>query len=163
MKNKIKRKLKNKISREKLKRMLNDETELDNMKKIIESELSESDVELIMDITRESRLDGLFDNFNIDKDKLAKAKKKIIKLHPKSTEWPLLSTLYRNHKGKYKAETLFNEYHDSTLSEGMIFGITYGKKFLVEDIQNNRFSKEDIINMSKDEIFSYCDEDWQRI
>lgn len=162
MKNKMKRKLKNKISREKLKKILNDESEVDNMKKIIKSDLSDGDIELIMDISRESRLDNLFENLNINKDELAKAKKKIIKLHPKSTEWPLLSTLYKNHKGKYKAETLFNEYHDSTLREGMVFGITYGKKFLVEDIQNKRFSKKDILNMSEDEIFEYCDEDWER-
>ena len=40
----------------------------------------------------------------------------------------------------------------------MLIGANYGKKFIVEDIQNERFSKEDIINMTPEEINEYCDE-----
>ena len=90
------------------------------------------------------------------------AKKKVIKLGPKS-EYPLFSTLYRDHDGLYKVETLINEYHDSTLREGMMVGISYGEKFIVEDIQNNRFTKEDILNMGMDEIIEYCDEERDEI
>ena len=152
-----------KISRERLREMVEDENELEAMEEYIKSGLSEEEIEMLLDVIRESRLNDLFDELEIDKDKLEKAKKRKIKLHPESTEWPLLSTLYRDHKGKYKVEDLINEYHDSILAEGTIVGINYGKKFIVEDIQNKRFSKEDIMNMSKDEIGEYCDENRESI
>ena len=163
MKNKSNRKFKNRISRKKLKKMINDKSQLKNFEKIIKEGLGDGDFELLMDVFRESRMDTLFDELNIDKEKMAKAKKKLVKLNPKSSKCPLISTLYKDHKGKYKVETLIKEYHDSTIRDGITFGITYGKKFIVEDIQNNRFSKEDILNMSQEELFDYCDENWERI
>ena len=162
MKNKSNRKFKNKISREKLKEMVNDENQLDNMD-LFSGDLSSADVEMIFDVTRESRVDYLFEMLNVNEEDVKKAKGKIIKLHPQSTELPLLSTLYKNHNGKYKLETLLNEYHDSILSEGIMYGISYGKKFIVEDIHNKRFSKEDILNMTDEEIFEYVDEKREEI
>ena len=162
MKNKSNRKFKNKISREKLKEMVNDENQLDNLD-LFSGDLSSEDIEMIFDVIKESRIDYLFEMLNVDEEDVKEAKGKIIKLHPRSTEWPLLSTLYKNHKGKYKLETLLNEYHDSTLSEGMMHGFNYGKKFITEDIQNKRFSKEDILNMTEEEIFEYSNEKREEI
>lgn len=155
--------MKNRISREKLKEMVNSEDEIENMKKYIESDLSNDEFVMLMEVIRESRLDGLFNDLNIDPDKLEKAKKQIINLDPESSEWPLFSTLYRDHKGEYSFEELAFEYHDSILREGMIIGIDYGKKFIIEDLQNKRFSKEDIQKMGKNEIFEYCDENREEI
>ena len=163
MKNKCRHKFKNEITREELKEMVNDENQNKKMEELIRGDLSSEDEEMLFDVIRESRMDTLFDALDVDRDKLAKAKKKIIKLHPQSEKWPFISTLYRDHKGKYKVETLINEYHDSTLAEGLQFGITYGNKFIAEDIQNGRFSRDDILNMTKEELNIYCDEDREEI
>jgi hypothetical protein len=122
------------------------------------SEITEKDVGLIHEIARDARLDELFDDLNINKDQLEHVKKQIIKLSPKSVEYPLFSTLFRDHDGNYKVEDLINEYHDSILREGMLFGMDYGKKFLAEDIQSKRFTKEDLMNMTQEEIIEYGDE-----
>lgn len=163
MKNRTKYLLRNKKTRRKLKKMIEDENRTDEVEEYLKKGLSYEEFEMIMGICRELRLDGLFEDLNIDKDELKKAKKTIVKLHPKSEEWPLMSNLYRNHEGKYKAETLMNQYHDSILRDGIIFGMEYGKKFIVEDLQNNRFSKQDIMRMSDDEIYEYCEENRQEI
>lgn len=161
MKNKINRKSKKyKIAREKLKELLNDESQVETVQNMIKN--NEIPFEMFHEVSRELRMEQLFEDLNVDGKDLMNAKKKVIKLGPKS-EYPLFSTLYRDHDGQYKVETLINEYHDSTLREGMMVGISYGEKFIVEDIQNNRFTKEDILNMGMDEIIEYCDEERDEI
>lgn len=160
MKNNHRRMKKHRADREKLKELMNDDSQVETVKKMIQNE--ELPFEMFYEVSRELRMEQLFEDLNIDNDDLTKAKKKVIKLGPKS-EYHLCSTLYRDHNGQYKVETLINEYHDSTFREGMIVGIDYGEKFIVEDIQNNRFTKEDILNMSLDEIIEYCDEDRDEI
>lgn len=161
MKNKINRKSKKyKIAREKLKELLNDESQVEIVQNMINN--NEIPFEMFYEVSRELRMEQLFEDLNVDWKDLMNAKKKVIKLGPKS-EYPLFSTLYRDHDGQYKVETLINEYHDSTLREGMMVGISYGEKFIVEDIQNNRFTKEDILNMGMDEIIEYCDEERDEI
>lgn len=161
MKNKINRKSKKyKIAREKLKELLNDESQVETVQNMIKN--NEIPFDMFHEVSRELRMEQLFEDLNVDEEDLMNAKKKVIKLGPKS-EYPLFSTLYRDHDGQYKVETLINEYHDSTLREGMMVGISYGEKFIVEDIQNNRFTKEDILNMGMDEIIEYCDEERDEI
>ena len=161
MKNKINRKSKKyKIAREKLKELLNDESHVETVQNMIKN--NEIPFDMFHEVSRELRMEQLFEDLNVDWKDLMNAKKKVIKLGPKS-EYPLFSTLYRDHDGLYKVETLINEYHDSTLREGMMVGISYGEKFIVEDIQNNRFTKEDILNMGMDEIIEYCDEERDEI
>ena len=161
MKNKINRKSKKyKIGREKLKELLNDESQVETVQNMIKN--NEIPFDMFHEVSRELRMEQLFEDLNVDWKDLMNAKKKVIKLGPKS-EYPLFSTLYRDHDGLYKVETLINEYHDSTLREGMMVGISYGEKFIVEDIQNNRFTKEDILNMGMDEIIEYCDEERDEI
>lgn len=161
MKNKINRKSKKyKIAREKLKELLNDESQVETVQNMIKN--NEIPFEMFHEVSRELRMEQLFEDLNVDWKDLMNAKKKVIKLGPKS-EYPLFSTLYRDHDGQYKVETLINEYHDSTLREGMMVGISYGEKFIVEDIQNNRFTKDDILNMGMDEIIEYCDEERDEI
>ncbi len=161
MKNKINRKSKKyKIAREKLKELLNDESQVETVQNMIKN--NEIPFDMFHEVSRELRMEQLFEDLNVDWKDLMNAKKKVIKLGPKS-EYPLFSTLYRDHDGLYKVETLINEYHDSTLREGMMVGISYGEKFIVEDIQNNRFTKEDILNMGMDEIIEYCDEERDEI
>lgn len=161
MKNKINRKSKKyKIAREKLKELLNDESQVETVQNMIKN--NEIPFDMFHEVSRELRMEQLFEDLNVDWKDLMNAKKKVIKLGPKS-EYPLFSTLYRDHDGPYKVETLINEYHDSTLREGMMVGISYGEKFIVEDIQNNRFTKEDILNMGMDEIIEYCDEERDEI
>ena len=161
MKNKINRKSKKyKIAREKLKELLNDESQVETVQNMIKN--NEIPFDMFHEVSRELRMEQLFEDLNVDEEDLMNAKKKLIKLGPKS-EYPLFSTLYRDHDGQYKVETLINEYHDSTLREGMMVGISYGEKFIVEDIQNNRFTKEDILNMGMDEIIEYCDEERDEI
>ena len=161
MKNKTNRKSKKyKIAREKLKELLNDESQVETVQNMIKN--NEIPFDMFHEVSRELRMEQLFEDLNVDGKDLMNAKKKVIKLGPKS-EYPLFSTLYRDHDGLYKVETLINEYHDSTLREGMMVGISYGEKFIVEDIQNNRFTKEDILNMGMDEIIEYCDEERDEI
>lgn len=162
MKNKIKNRQQNKKMREKLKQMMLNEDQSE-FKEFAKKNISKEMFEMMMDVNRELRLNDLFENLEIDKNELEKAKKTIVKLSPKSAEWPLLSTLYRNHNGKYKVETLLNQYHDSTIRDGILIGIDYGKKFIVQDLQSQRFSKDDIINMSEDDVMEYCDENREEI
>lgn len=148
--------------REKIKQMmLNKDTS--EFEEFAKKNISKEMFEMMMDVNRELRLDDLFIDLEIDKDELEKAKKTIVKLNLKSAEWPLFSTLYRDHDGKYKVETLMNQYHDSTIRDGIIIGIDYGKKFIVQDLQSKRFSKQDILSMSEDDVSEYCDEDREEI
>ena len=144
-----------KARREKIAKMMEDP---EKFKEKIGSEITAKDMGLVYEIARDSRLDDLFEELNIDPQQLETVKKKVINLRPKSAKYPLHSTLFRNHKGRYKVADLINEYHDSILEDGMLIGANYGKKFIVEDIQDKRFSKEDIINMTPEEINEYCDE-----
>lgn len=161
--NKTKFRLKNKMTHKKLKEMVQDKDKTKEMETYIDNGLSNSEFEMLMGVFREIRLDRLFNELDVDENKLEKAKKTTVKLHPNSSEWPLLSRLYRNHDGKYKVETLINQYHDSILREGMLIGMDYGKKFIVEDLQNKRFSKQDVLNMSSKEVHEYCEENRQEI
>ena len=145
MKNrKNRRKQKSKITYEKLKEIMSDENQTETLEKMMRDQ--DIPYELFYEVSRELRLNRLFYDLNVDEADLMKAKKKVIKLSPESTEYPLL-----------------NEYHDSTFREGVIIGMGYGKKFIFEDIQNNRFTKEDILNMSQEEIIKYCDENRDEI
>lgn len=141
--------------REELKKLMENP---EKFKEKIGTEVGEKDLMLVHEIARDSRLEELIKNLDIDQDQYEQVKKQVIKLHPKSTEYPLLSTLFRNHKGKYKVEDLIYEYHDSILKEGIEVGMDYGKKFLIEDLQSKRFTKKDILNMSKSDIDEYCEE-----
>ena len=129
----------------------------------LENEITEDDLDIVHEIARNERLNQLFRELNIDENKLKKAKKQVITLKPKSKKFPLMSTLFRDHNGKYKVEDLINEYHDTILKEGFETGFDYGMKFVAEDIQNGRFTKEDIMNMTDEEIYKYCDENKDEI
>ena len=41
--------------------------------------------------------------------------------------------------------------------------LAYGQKFLVEDIQNKRFSKKDLKNMNEKELLEYYNENREKI
>lgn len=136
----------------------------DELENIIKNgNLSPVEVKNFFNAIRDARLNTLFEDLEIDEKKLDKARKKKIKLSPKSRKWPLLSTPYRDHEGKYVVEDLIYEYHDSVLREGILIGRDYGRKFAVEDIKNKRFGKEDILNMTKNELEEYCDENREEI
>ena len=140
--------------REKIKRIVEEEDE-EKFKKMIKEELEFEDVQLFLELIREKRMEELYDKLEIDRTKLKKAKSKKIKLSPKSVKWPLLSSIYRDKKGKYKVEDLLFEYHDSVLAEGMEIGIETGKQVVILDIKNGKLKKEDIIRMSEDDIEEY--------
>ena len=154
MKNRSNRHLKNK-RREWIAKLMEDP---EKFKEKMGTEITEKDFELVHEISRDSRLNELFEDLNIDPVQLEIVKKKVIKLSPDSVEYPLFSTLFRDHDGNYKVEDLIYEYHDSILREGMMIGMDYGKKFITEDIQNGRFTKEDILKMTSEEIIEYGDE-----
>lgn len=124
----------------------------------IGTEIRENDVQIIHEICRDARLDELIESMDIDKKEYEKTRNEIITLNPDDEDYPLHSKLFKNLKGKYEFEKLLFKYHDSVLRGGMIIGMDYGKKFLIEDIQNNRFTKKDIINMTKKQVDEYCDE-----
>ncbi|MBQ8018252.1 MAG: hypothetical protein IJ258_09145 [Methanobrevibacter sp.] len=154
MKNKSKD-LRYKRRRAKLEKLMQDP---EKFQSLMGTEITEKDVPLVHEIARDSRIEDLIERLNIDKDKFEKARKKIIKLSPNSTECHMTSTLFREHNGNYLVEDLLYEYHDSILKEGLAVGEAYGNKFLLEDIQSNRFTKEDLMKMSKRKIDKYCDE-----
>lgn len=162
MKNRTKRRLKNKKLRKKIKEMMENEEPAEELQKYLKNDDYES-FEIFMDVSRELRLNDLFSDLDIDEAELKKAKRRIVKINPKSPKWPLTSTLYRNHKGKYQVETLMNQYHDSVFRDGLVFGLSYGRKFLVEDLQNGRFTKQDILEMNEEEVSKYCDEERKEI
>lgn len=134
--------------------LLNDEENFDELFNTMENS-SEKEIFMILDVIRDKRLKGLFDDLNIDEEKLKEALEKEIELSPKSVEYPLFSTLYRDHDGKYKVKDLINEYHDSIIREGAMIGIQYGKKFIVEDFQNKKITLNQLQKMSSDEITEY--------
>uniref|UniRef100_UPI0025FC7600 hypothetical protein n=1 Tax=uncultured Methanobrevibacter sp. TaxID=253161 RepID=UPI0025FC7600 len=102
MKNKINRKSKKyKIAREKLKELLNDESQVETVQNMIKN--NEIPFDMFHEVSRELRMEQLFEDLNVDWKDLMNAKKKVIKLGPKS-EYPLFSTLYRDHDGLYKVE-----------------------------------------------------------
>jgi hypothetical protein len=156
--NNFKNRIRNKRLREKISKMVNSEDEFENFKKYMNNGISSEEFTIIMEVIRESRLNGLFSDLKIDEAKLKKAKRKVIKLSPESSQFPLMSELYQNHNGKYIVEDLMNEYHDSILRDGMIIGMDYGKKFIVEDLQNSRFTRKDIEEMPTEKIHEYCEE-----
>lgn len=127
------------------------------IKHTIAVEFSKEEYELIFNL-RDEQLNILYDDLNVDKEKLEKINKRIITIRPKSHEYPFNSTLYKNHNGKYKFQTLMYQYHESILKESIAVGMQYGKRFIVEDLQNKRFDKEYIENMGSDEIKRYCSE-----
>lgn len=154
MKNKYKN-LRYKRRRAKLEKLMNDP---EKFQSLMGTEITEKDVPLVHEIARDARIDDLIERLNIDKEQFEKLRKKTIKLSPNSTECHMVSTLFRDHDGTYIVEDLLYEYHDSILREGIAVGEAYGNKFLVEDIQSNRFTKEDLMKMSKRKIDKYCDE-----
>lgn len=140
--------------REKIKRIVEEEDE-EKFKKMVKDELEFEDVQLFLELIREKRMEELYEKLEIDRDKLKKAKAKKIKLSPDSVKWPLLSSIYRDKKGKYKVEDLLFEYHDSVLAEGMEIGIETGKQVVIMDIKNGKLKKDDINRMSEDDIEEY--------
>lgn len=156
--NYIKKRMRSKITRAKVKEMLKNQEGLNDLYNLYEYGLKKEDLEITVDILRELRLERLYEDLDIDVEKIAKAKKKVVKIRPKSPKCTLISTLYKNHDGNYKIETLLNQFHDSTLQDGFQIGADYGKKFIIDDIQNQRFSKKDIEQMSQEEINEYCGE-----
>lgn len=127
------------------------------------NETTEDCVGDMLNLIREKRLNQFFDDLGIDKEKYESVRHETIKLHPQSVEWPLFSTLYQNHDGEYKVEDLIYEFHDSILKEGLEIGIAYGEKFVVEDVQNGRFKKEDFKNMNEKELHEYLEENREEI
>lgn len=162
MKNRTKKRLKNKNLHKKIKEMMENDVPAEELQKYLKKDDYES-FEIFMDVSRELRLNDFFSDLNVDETELEKAKRTIVKINPKSPKWPLTSTLYRNHNGKYQVETLMNQYHDSVFRDGLLFGLSYGRKFIIEDLQNGRFTKQDILDMSKEEVLKYCDEDRKEI
>lgn len=140
--------------REKIKRIVEEEDE-EKFKKMVKDELEFEDVQLFLELIRKKRMEELYEKLEIDRDKLKKAKAKKIKLSPDSVKWPLLSSIYRDKKGKYKVEDLLFEYHDSVLAEGMEIGIETGKQVVIMDIKNGKLKKDDINRMSEDDIEEY--------
>lgn len=156
MKPRFKQQKKDKKRRAEVKEIMD---EFDEENPQVDSRLSENDVQHIHDIARESRMNELLiEDLKIDEEELEKAKKKIIKLSPYSRKFKFRSVIYKDLKGFYKVEVLLNLFHDSILKEGINIGMEFGTKFLIEDIQNKRFSKEDIMNMTPEEIDEYCEE-----
>ena len=74
--------------------LVNDEEENEENK-------DEDKFEKAIQSIKESMLNALFDELEIDKNKLELDKKEKIQLDPKSTEVPLFSTLYRDKKGEF--------------------------------------------------------------
>ena len=109
-------------------------------------------------INQNLRFEYLFEILNIDFNEYKKVKNKILKLKPDSEEIPLFSPFFKNHKGNYKLETLLRQHHDENLKTGIELGICYGKKFAIEDLQNNKYTIEDFKKMNKDDIWDYINE-----
>ena len=149
----------NKFTREELKEILNDETQTDYMKKLIDGGLSTKEFNIMFEVMRELRIEGLFEELNIDPEKYNQAKNEIIKLNPESKDLHLVSVLFRDLKGKYRLEELLNKYHDDVLKSGTIFGICYGKKFVIEDLQNGTYTIRDFKKMTKEEMIEYGDKE----
>ena len=154
--------MKNEFDSEKFDKIMESEDE-DAIIDYLKNETSKNFVEDMYNHIREKRLNRLFEELGIDKEKYEKVRKNYIELSPKSKEYPLFSTLYKKHDGKYKVEDLIYEFHDSILKEGMEIGLAYGQKFLVEDIQNKRFSKEELKNLNEKELREYYDENREEI
>lgn len=131
--------------------LVNDEEENEENK-------DEDKFEKAIQSIKESMLNALFDELEIDKNKLELDKKEKIQLDPKSTEVPLFSTLYRDKKGEFTFEELTNMYYDEILREGLEMRIPYGKKLIAEDIQSNKITKEKILKMSDEDLLEYYEE-----
>jgi len=111
-------------------------------------------VEEMMNHLKEEYLNTLFENLHIDKSKLDQMKNKKLSVE----DMCLMSTLYRDKKGEFTLEELTDEYYYSILKEGVLFGLDYGKKIIIDDIQSNKLSKEAIINMSVEDVMNYFDD-----
>ena len=146
--------------RRKLSKLMSDP---DTFEDKLEGNVTEKDIELMHEIARESRLNDLFDDLNINKTKIKKLQKKVIKLSPKSKKYHLTSHIFSKHKGLYRVGDLLDEYHDDILRTGMLVGIYYGKKFIIKDIQDNRITKQDLMNMNDDELYEYFYEQREEI
>ena len=120
-------------------------------------EFSKKEHETISEL-KEEQLNVLVDRLNIDRDLFERISKKIVLIRPNSREYHFESEVYRKHNGKYKVRTLLHQYMESVLKEGMAIGMQFGKKFMFEDLQNHRFSREDVENMTDEEIERYCGE-----
>ena len=156
-------KLKNKYTRKQLKEIMKTGKPEEDFMDIITSNLTSKEVKMVIQITRELRVEELIENLNINIENYLKTKNKIIKLKPNSKEYNLISKEFKEHKGLYKVKDLLNEYHDIVLKEGIILGMDYGQKFVIEDIQSGRYTKEDLINMNPTELQEYCQEDRDKI
>lgn len=128
-----------------------------NLKHIMDVEFGDEEHRILSEL-KDSQMNLLYGNLNVENERLEKIKNKIITIRPKSTEYPFNSALYKNHNGKYKFETLMHQYSESILRDGLAIGMQYGKSFIIEDLQNERFDREFIENMSPDDIDSYCRE-----
>ena len=156
-------KLKNKYTRKQLKEIMKTGKPEEDFMDIMTSNLTSKEVKMVIQITRELRVEELIENLNINIENYLKTKNKIIKLKPNSKEYSLISNQFKKHDGLYKLEDLLNEYHDIVLKEGIILGMDYGQKFVIEDIQSGRYTKEDLINMNPTELQEYCQEDRDKI
>lgn len=148
-------KIANKYTRKEMKEIINDENKLDFLNELIKSGLSSKEIKTIHNLIRESRIDLLFKELNVNYDEYVHAKNKIIKLKPKSEELHLISVIFRDCNGNYKIEDLLNKYHDAILHDGINYGMDYGVKFLYEDIQNGKYTIDDFKNMTEEDIDNY--------
>lgn len=141
--------------RAKLERLMNDPEKFISL---IGTEITEKDVALVHEIARDARIDDLIESLNIDKNQFQKARKKVIKLSPNSTECHMLSALFRDYDGKYLVEDLLYEYHDSILREGVMLERHTATSFLLKIFRIIVLAKNDIMNMGKKKIDEYCNE-----
>lgn len=128
-----------------------------SLKHFMAIEFSDDEHEIISEL-KTQQLDVLIEDLKISREDFEKLSKKIIRIRRNSGEYPFESDVYGKHNGNYKFETLIYQYLESVIREGMIVGMQFGKKFMIRDLQNHRFSREDVENMSEKEIEEYCDE-----
>ena len=128
-----------------------------SLKHFMALEFSDDELEIISEL-KTRQVDVMIEDLKISKEDFKKLSKKIIRIRRNSDEYPFESDVYGKHNGNYKFETLIHQYLESIIREGMIVGMQFGKKFMIRDLQNHRFSREDVENMTKEEIEEYCDE-----
>lgn len=150
------------ITDEQLEEMMNNGDESEIIK-FIENGDEVENMKRFYEISRNERLKHFLEELTDDEECYYKIKDEEINLRPQLIHDNLISRLYKNHEGNYKIEDLLIEYHDCVFKEGVEIGMKYGKKFMVQDIQNNRFDKESIMNMTEEERIEYLDENREEI
>ena len=121
------------------------------------------EIEIMAEVYCEMRIEHLLEQLKIPLEDYKKIQNKVINLNSKSKEIQLISYVFREYKGNYTLKQLLINYHDEVLKDGIEIGLKYGKKFIVEDIQQNRFTKETLKNISENEYYEYIYEELDEI